>query len=36
MEIREILYRVRRGESDRAISRDLKLNRKTVRKYRVL
>ena len=34
MEIREILYRVRRGESDRAISRDLKLNRKTVRKYR--
>lgn len=34
MEIREILYRVRGGESDRAISRDLKVSRKTVRKYR--
>lgn len=34
MDIREILYRLRRGESQRAISKDLQLNRQTVKRYR--
>lgn len=33
-DIREVLERSRRGESDRAIARDLHLSRVTVRKYR--
>lgn len=33
-DIREVLERVRRGQSDRAIARDLHLSRVTVRKYR--
>jgi transposase len=33
-EIRDVLERSRRGESDRAIARDLGLSRVTVRKYR--
>ncbi|NDJ54587.1 MAG: IS21 family transposase [Chloroflexi bacterium] len=33
MDIREILYRLQRGESQRAISRDLNINRKTVKRY---
>jgi len=35
MNIQEILYRVQRGQSDRAISRELNLSRQTVKKYRV-
>ena len=34
MEIRDVLRRVRAGESDRAIAQTLKMNRKTVRRYR--
>ena len=34
MDIREIIRRVRAGESDRAIHRALKIHRKTIRKYR--
>ena len=34
MNIQEILYRVQQGQSDRGISRDLKMTRKTVKKYR--
>ena len=34
MDIQEILYRVQQGQSDRGISRDLKMTRKTVKKYR--
>ena len=34
MEIREILRRVRAGESDRAIARTMNIDRKTVRRYR--
>ena len=33
-DIKEVLERVRRGQSDRAIARDLHLSRVTVRKYR--
>lgn len=33
-EVREVFERVRRGQSDRAIARDLHLSRVTVRKYR--
>ena len=33
-EIKEVLERIRRGQSERAIARDLKLSRVTVRKYR--
>jgi transposase len=34
MEIREILHRIRAGESDRAIHRALKVDRATVKRYR--
>jgi len=34
MEIREVLRRVRAGESDRAIAQTMEMNRKTVRRYR--
>lgn len=34
MEIREVIRRLRAGESDRAIHRALKIHRKTIRKYR--
>jgi transposase len=33
-DVREVLERVRRGQSDRAIAHDLRLSRVTVRKYR--
>jgi transposase len=35
MEIREILRQIRTGESDRAIGRNLRIHRATVKKYRV-
>jgi transposase len=35
LDIREILRRVRLGESDRAIAADMRVSRKTVKKYRV-
>lgn len=34
MDVREILRQIRAGESDRAIGRNLKINRATVKKYR--
>ena len=34
MEIREILRQIRAGESDRAIGRNLRVHRATVKKYR--
>jgi response regulator of citrate/malate metabolism len=34
MDVREILRQLRAGESDRAIGRNLKVNRATVKKYR--
>ena len=34
--LRELIHRLRLGQSDRAISRDLHLSRVTVRKYRQL
>jgi transposase len=35
-EIRELIYRFRRGEGNRTLARELKLSRNTVRKYRAL
>ena len=35
IDIREILRRVRLGESDRAIAKDLRVSRKTIKKYRL-
>ena len=34
MDIRELLIQVRAGVSDRRIAQDLKLNRRTVKRYR--
>lgn len=36
LDVRELVRRLRAGESDRAISRDLNVSRKTVRRYREL
>jgi transposase len=35
MDIREMLRRLRQGESNRAVARDMRVDRKTVRRYRI-